>query len=138
MVAHRLNIDHAKLHGVGMDEARKKVNRVVRRTYSRSQVLVPVDQGVLRASGKMDLGQDRGSLVIGGVTYTAEYAAAVHNGRRALTIKPRRPGGRLRFQVGGRTVFARQVHQPARAGRPYLATAFREVATAEGFAVTIG
>jgi hypothetical protein len=125
-----------------MDAGRKAVNRVVRRTYARSQVLVPVDNGPLRASGQPDLARDRGALVIGGVTYTVEYAAAVHNGRRALTIraKTRADGrqGRLKFTVGGRTVYAREVHQPARAGRPYLAQALREVAAQEGFIVTIG
>jgi hypothetical protein len=138
MVAHRLRIDRAQLHGVGMDRARTLVNRVVRRTHTRSQILVPVDTGNLRASGQMNLARDQGSLVIGGVVYTAEYAAAVHEGRRALTIRPKRPGGRLKFTVGGRTVYARQVHQPARAGRPYLAQALREVAPSEGFRVTIG
>jgi hypothetical protein len=138
VVAHRLVIDRSQLHGVGMDEARKRVNRVVRRTYTRSQILVPVDTGNLRASGQMNLARDQGSLVIGGVSYTAEYAAAVHEGRRALTIRPKRPGGRLRFVVDGRVVFARQVHLPARTGRPYLAQALREVAPQEGFRVTIG
>lgn len=121
-----------------MDEARRLVNRVVRRTFTRSQVLCPVDTGNLRASGRMDLSRERGSLVIGGVEYTANYAAAVHEGRRALTIRAKRPGGRLKFTVDGRTIYARQVHQPARAGRPFLATAFREVATEAGFRVTIG
>lgn len=140
MVAHSLRIDRPALHGEGMDTARKAVNRVVRRTYTRSQVLVPVDNGLLRASGHPDLASDRGSLVIGGVTYTAEYAAAVHNGRRALTIRPKSTNrkARLRFVVDGRVVFARAVHQPARAGRPYLAQALREVAAQEGFTVTIG
>lgn len=138
MVAHSLRINKPLLQAEGMDEARKAVNRVVRRTYARSQVLVPVDNGPLRASGKPDLATDRGATVIGGVTYTAEYAAAVHEGRRALTIRARRPGGKLKFTVGGRTVYARQVHQPARAGRPYLAQALREVAAQEGFIVVIG
>ena len=140
MVAHSLRINRPALHGEGMDAGRKAVNRVVRRTYTRSQVLVPVDDGPLRASGQPDLASDRGSLVIGGVTYTIEYAAAVHNGRRALTIRPKgnRPNARLRFVVDGRVVFARSVHQPARAGRPYLAQALREVAAQEGFTVTIG
>ena len=138
MVAHRLQIDRAQLHGVGMDQARTLVNRVVRRTHTRSQILVPVDKGLLRASGQMNPGRDRGAMVVGGVVYTAEYAAAVHEGRRALTIRPRRPGGRLKFTVDGRTVYAREVHQPARAGRPYLAQALREVAPPEGFRVTIG
>jgi hypothetical protein len=137
VVAHSLRINRATLTGVGMDEARRKVNRVVRRTFTRSQILAPVDTGLLRASGRMDLGRDRGMLVIGGVEYTARYAAAVHDGRRALTIRAK-GNGRLKFTVDGRTVYARQVHQPARPGRPYLATALREVAAQEGFAVTIG
>lgn len=140
MVAHSLRINRAALHGEGMDTGRKAVNRVIRRTFNRSQVLVPVDNGLLRASGKPDLARDQGSVVIGSVTYTAEYAAAVHNGRRALTIqaKRNRPNARLKFTVNGRTVYARSVHQPARAGRPYLAQALREVAAQEGFTVTIG
>ena len=77
-----------------MDEARTLVNRVVRRTFTRSQILCPVDTGNLRASGRMELGSDRGALVIGGITYGARYAAAVHEGRRALTIRARRPGGK--------------------------------------------
>ncbi len=137
MVAHSLRIDRAQLTGVGMDEARKAVSRVVRRTYTRSQVLVPVDNGPLRASGQPDLVRDQGAVVIGSVTYTAEYAAAVHNGRRALTITAK-GNGRLKFTVDGRTVYARRVHQPARAGRPYLSQALREVAAQEGFVVTIG
>lgn len=138
MAAFTLRLDRAQLQGVGQDEARRLVNRVVRRTYNRSQVLCPVDTGNLRASGRMDLGRDVGGLVIGGVEYTARYAAAVHEGRRALTIRARRPGGKLKFVVDGRTVYARQVHQPARPGRPFLATAFQEVATQAGFRVTIG
>jgi hypothetical protein len=39
--------------------------------------------------------------------------------------------------VDGRTVFARQVHQKARKGRPFLTTALREVAEPEGFRVRI-
>ncbi len=142
MVAHTLRLNRPVLTGAGMDEARKAVNRVVRRTFTRSQVLVPVDNGLLRGSGRPVLGRDRGMLVIGSIEYTAKYAAAVHEGRRALTIKakPRRDGrpGYLKFNVGGRTVYARSVRQPARAGRPFLAQALREVAPQEGFSVTIG
>lgn len=137
-MAYTLRLDRAKLQGVGMDEARKKVNTVVRRTFNRSQILCPVDTGNLRASGRMDLGSDHGALVIGGVSYVANYAAAVHEGRRALTIRARRPGGKLKFTVGGRTIYATQVHQPARAGRPFLRQALQEVAPSEGFRVTIG
>ena len=137
MATYSLHLDRAKLHGVGMKGARTLVTRVTRRTLNRSAVLAPVDTGNLRASGKMRVG-GRGSLVVGEVEYTAKYAAAVHEGRRALTIRPTRPGGKLRFVIDGRVVYATKVHQPARAGRPFLSTALAEVAGADGFRVTIG
>lgn len=136
-MANTLRIDRAQLQAVGMREARTRVARVTRRTLNRSAILCPVDTGYLRATGKAAIGT-RGAIVVGEVEYTADYAAAVHNGRRALTIRPKRPGGRLRFQVDGRTVYAREVRQPARPARPFLADALREVAGAEGFRVTIG
>jgi hypothetical protein len=135
MAAHTLRIDHGQLQGVGVREAHRLVTRVLRRTLNRSAILCPVDNGPLRASGRIQPATARGAVVVGGVIYDIEYAAAVHEGRRALTIRAKRPGGRLKFIVGGRTVFARQVHQPARAGRPFLAMALREVATQEGFVV---
>jgi hypothetical protein len=137
MASYTLNLDRSQLTAVGMRKARTEVTRVTRRTLNRSAVLCPVDTGLLRSSGKMNVGP-RGLAYVGEVVYDAEYAAAVHNGRRALTITARRPGGMLKFTIDGRTVYARRVHQPARAGRPFLATALREVATAAGFRVTIG
>lgn len=134
MARHKLYLDKAKLQGMGMDLARKKVRRVVRGTFNRSQILVPVDNGILRGSGRQIPARDAGAVVTGGVIYDAEYAAAVHNGRRALTIRAK-GNGRLKFSIDGRTVYAREVHQPARKGRPYLARALREVATPEGFRV---
>jgi hypothetical protein len=133
MVRHRLIIDKPKLQAVGIDGARKIVSRVTRRTFNRSQILCPVDTGNLRASGSMKLG-NRGALVVGQVEYTARYAAAVHEGRRALTIRARGTGY-LKFVVDGRTVYARSVHQPARRGRPFLRTALLEVAGQEGLVV---
>lgn len=134
-MANRLYLSHARMQATGMQEARKKVARATRRTLNRSAVLAPVDTGYLRATGHMQLGA-RGATVRGVVEYTAEYAAAVHNGRRALTIRPKRAGGRLKFQVGGQTVYARQVHQRARRARPFLTTALKEVAAQEGFRYT--
>ena len=133
MVRHRLIINRPKLQAVGMEGARKIVRKVTRRTFNRSQLLCPVDTGNLRASGSMTLG-DRGAFVVGRVEYTARYAAAVHEGRRALTIRAR-GGGYLKFVVDGRTVYARSVHQPARRGRPFLRTALLEAAAQEGLTV---
>lgn len=119
-----------------MNVAMELVGRVVRQTLNRSAALCPVDNGPLRASGSMSPATPSGSEVVGAVEYTADYALAVHNGRRAITIVPRN-GKFLRFEVGGRVVYARSVHQPARAGRPFLTDALEEVAGAEGFDVTI-
>lgn len=134
-MAIRLDLNDAALHQVGMDKARTLVTRVTRRTLNRSAVLAPVDTGRMRASGSMRVAE-RASSVVGEVEYDAEYSAAVHNGRRALTIRPR-TGQYLRFTVGGRVVYARQVRQPARPARPFLSTALQEVAGPEGFEVRV-
>lgn len=137
MVKHTLRINRPALHGVGIDNGKKLVGRVLRRTLNRSAVLCPVDFGNLRSTGGIKAATDMGGIIRGEVEYTANYAAAVHNGRRALTIRARRKKS-LRFTVDGRVVFARQVHQPARKGRPFLTRALREVARQTGFRVTIG
>lgn len=136
MVVHTLRLDRAGLNGEGVKTAERAVRRVTRGTFNRSQVLCPVDTGNLRATGQMDM-RTQGLIVSGSVEYTARYAAAVHEGRKALTIRAK-GGGRLKFVVDGRTVYAREVRQPARAGRPFLRDALIETATREGFTVSIG
>lgn len=136
MVVHTLRLDRSSLNGEGVTTARRAVTRVVRGTFNRSQVMCPVDTGNLRATGQMDI-QTQGLIVSGSVEYTARYAAAVHEGRRALTIRAS-GNGRLKFVVDGRTIYAREVHQPARAGRPFLRDALIETAAREGFTVSIG
>jgi hypothetical protein len=139
MAEYTLKLDRTKLQAVGVKRAKTLVTQVTRKTFNRSQALVPVDTGLLRASGQMNVTAGGTPGVQGTIIYTAEYAAAVHNGRRALTIRPRNPGGYLWFTIDGRRVRAKQVHQPARAGRPYLSRALREVAgAAQDFTVTIG
>lgn len=136
-MANSVHIDQTALTRVGTDGLRKLVDRTTRRVLNRSQVLCPVDTGNLRASGRRTPTVVFGGLVRGEVIYDAEYAAAVHEGRRALTIRPRSnsPRARLRFVVDGRVVWARSVHQPARAGRPFLRTALIEEAGAAGFRI---
>lgn len=140
MAGHTLRIDNAALHQVGMSRAKSLVNRAKRRTLNRSAVLCPVDNGPLRASGEMTPTIVIGNKVRASVVYNIEYAAAVHEGRRALTIRAKRRAngrqGRLRFVVGGRVVYAREVHQPARAGRPFLYQALVESAVPLGFRVS--
>lgn len=134
MAEYVLVLNRPALNGEGVRTAERSVRRVTRRTFSRSQILCPVDTGLLRATGQSNV-ETRGLVVSGEVKYTAKYAAAVHEGRRALTIRAR-PGGKLRFTVGGRVVYATEVHQPARAGRPFLRDALFEVAAQEGFTLS--
>jgi hypothetical protein len=136
VVVHTLRLDRSSLNGEGVKTAQRTVRRITRGTFNRSQVLCPVDTGNLRATGQMDM-QTSGLVVSGSVEYTARYAAAVHEGRRALTIRAK-GGGRLKFVIDGRTVYAREVHQPARAGRPFLRDALIETAAREGITVSIG
>ena len=94
---------------------------------------IPFRTGDLRKSIQVyDLPGDAAS--VGSVL---PYAGAVHNGRRAITIRPNiewnPPHGsrkhrdakraRLKFKIGGRTVFAREVHQKARPPQPFITDA---------------
>ncbi len=60
-----------------------------------------------------------GSAVLG---TNLAYARAVHEGRPALVIRPRKARA-LRWCRGGQAHFARRVFQPKRAGRPFLRNA---------------
>jgi hypothetical protein len=60
------------------------------------------------------------------VTSTNPHTRYVNDGTRPHTIRPRRPGGVLAFQVGGRTVFARLVHHPGFRGTHFLERALRD------------
>lgn len=54
------------------------------------------------------------------------YYQFVETGAQPHLIRPRKPGGKLRFEVGGAEVFARVVHHPGMAARPFLRPAFDE------------
>ena len=50
----------------------------------------------------------------------------VHDGTPPHQIRPRRVGGMLRFEVGGRIVFARVVNHPGYRGDDFLTRALRD------------
>lgn len=58
------------------------------------------------------------------------YARAVHDGRPAITIKPKR-GKALKWKGPNGPMFAKSVKQPARKGNPWLARAVQQL-EAEG------
>lgn len=60
------------------------------------------------------------------VISTNPHSLLVHNGSPRHFIRPRRAGGRLRFMVGGRIVYARVVDHPGYRGNPFLTDALRD------------
>lgn len=113
----------------------KNVTKSTLRMLNRARVMCPVDTGNLRNSHQMAVRVVPGRRVTGEVFTKVKYARAVHNGRRAVTIRPKYRKA-LHFWWHGREHFAKVVHQPARRGRPWLRTALREVAAADGYKLT--
>lgn len=92
------------------------------REVATRQGNVPFRTGDLRKSIVTHLVSDT-SAVVGS---NLPYARAVHDGRRAITIRPKN-GKVLKFTIDGKTVYARQVRQKARRGRPFLLNAVVQV-----------
>lgn len=134
-VNYTLSIDTSIADKQASDLAFVRVTDTTRRVLNRAIVLTPVDTGRLRAAN-MSRVRRVGLNSVGEVWNDTEYAAAVHNGSKAYTIKPKVKKA-LKFTVGGETVFARSVRMPARRGRPWLLRALREVAGPEGYRIVI-
>lgn len=130
----RVQVDQHAAQQVGSQFGQRLVTDVLRRSLNRATILTPVDFGNLRAHNRIRMAVAT-SRVYGELFNDADYAAAVHNGRQATTIRPRRKKA-LKFVVNGRTVYAKKVHQKARKGRPFLSTAVREIAVPAGFTWT--
>lgn len=135
-----VRIDQGTANRVATDEAVVVVAECVRRILNRATILCPVDHGNLRAHHKFRV--ERMPPGARGEVYNdADYAEAVHNGSGPYTIRPKREMSRrnpkrkamLKFEVGGRTVFARSVRHPGTRARPWLARAGQEVAAQTGF-----
>jgi hypothetical protein len=60
------------------------------------------------------------------VISTNVHSLLVHNGSRRHPIRPRRAGGWLRFEIGGRVVYAREVNHPGYEGDDFLTRALRD------------
>lgn len=103
-----------------------------RRIANQARADTPVRTGNLgRSVGEGQIRVAAARVVTGSVHATAEYAAAVHEGRRAgVVIVPRRAKA-LRFVVGGRVVFAARVVTGAVKARPFLRNAALRIVAAE-------
>lgn len=92
---------------------------------------VPVHTGRLRASFRVKNATQRKATV--GGHFTAYF---IDKGTKAHTILPRR-SGRLVFQAGGRTIFARKVNHGRVAAHPFRERAALEALRRKPMAVTL-
>lgn len=106
----------------------RKAASITRRIVAQARQNAPVRTGNLARSIEADPIRFAGPFRIDtGVTAHANYAAAVHEGTRPHVIRPR-VARALKFQVDGRTVFAKSVNHPGTRARPFLRNAADEVA----------
>lgn len=127
----RVELFKPVIDGVLHDLAGKDVTRITLRVLNRGKVMTPVDTGNLRASHQFKISSTN-SKVTGEVFTKVKYALAVHEGRRALVIRPKNKQA-LAFVWHGVPMVRKWVHQPSRPGKPWLRDALREVAAQEGY-----
>lgn len=126
-----LELDEAELNRQTGAFLRRRMRSLQRRIATQARQDVPVRTGHLGRSireGQVRMSGPR--TVDGSVEATARYAAPVHEGSRPHIIRPRKAKA-LRFEIGGRTVFARMVRHPGTKARPFLRNAGFRVAAQE-------
>jgi hypothetical protein len=109
--------------------------RVARQVAVRARRLVPVRTGATRNSIRVVKGSSwRGPTWQ--VVVNSPVGEYLENGTRPHQIRPRNAKV-LRFQIGGRTVFARIVNHPGTKATHFLSNAVRQVGIANGYNVRI-
>ncbi|TWH37024.1 hypothetical protein L612_008600000020 [Rhodococcus rhodochrous J38] len=112
----------------------RKAASLTRRISAQARVNVPVRTGFLGRSIQEDPLVFSGPFRLStGVTATADYAAAVHDGTRPHVIRARN-GQYLKFPGRNGPVFARSVNHPGTRPRPFLRNAAEQVLRADGLA----
>lgn len=117
--------------GILQDDVGREVTKVTLKVLNRARVLCPVDHGNLRGSHQFKIRSSQ-TRITGEVFTRVKYALAVHEGRRALVIYPKKKKA-LAFVWHGQPMVRKWVSQPARKGRPWLRDALREEATSAGW-----
>lgn len=135
----RVRIDRGQMTRVIQGESRRVINLRARQVLNRAKILVPVDTGRLRSSGKIKKAGLFSFRPKATVYFDVVYARIIHDGGKTPPhiIRPRRAKA-LRFVVGGQVVYAKVVHHPGSTfkPRPYLDRALREIVGGQGWNVT--
>ena len=130
-VSARVEINEAEFNRQTQAFARRRMASLQRRIANQARQDVPVRTGNLGRQVKEGAIRTVGPRTVhGSVLDTADYALYVHEGTRPHLIRPRRAKA-LRFEIGGRTVFAKLVRHPGTRARPFLRNAGVRVAAAE-------
>lgn len=111
----------------------RKAASLARRISAQAKTNVPVRSGFLGRSIQEDPIVFSGPFrVTTGVTATADYAAAVHDGTRPHVIRAKN-GKALAFPgSNGQTIFRRSVNHPGTRPRPFLRNAVDQVLRSDG------
>lgn len=129
----RVRLDRAALNRSIRGASRRELDATSRQVVNRAKILAPVDTGRLRASIRVEsrrLFTLRSVYTIGSDVFYAPY---VNDGTRPHVIRPKSPGGTLRFRMGGRIVYAKYVNHPGTRPRPFLDDAIRQIAGGKGY-----
>jgi hypothetical protein len=128
-------LDRAALNRTFRATSRSEGEIAARQVVARAKVLAPVDTGRLRASIRVERRSTFGLRQRWTVGSDVEYAPMVNDGTRPHIIRPRTKKA-LKFQVGGRTVYAAVVRHPGTRARPFLDRALADVARSRGYSIT--
>lgn len=109
--------------GAGADKAANAVVReYAERIRTEAQTMAPVRTGALRQSISIHYDGPTKATIGPEVPYGAFQEFGT---KGPYAIAPKKPGGVLVFQTGGKTVFARKVMHPGVKAHPYMRPALR-------------
>lgn len=105
--------------GIGTRLLLRRANKV----KARAEQLAPGTMAQMITARVEGSGRGMVALV------TSEHPASIYvlHGTRPHLIRPRRQGGKLRFEVGGRVVYTNLVRHPGNAANNFLLQSLREV-----------
>lgn len=112
-----------RINAKDLPGVRRSMTRRTKRVAALARATAPTQTGRLKRSIKSTMKGSTGEVSVGGPG--VPYASPVIFGARPHIIRPKKKGGMLRFETGGRVVFARQVSHPGNRPNMFLVRALR-------------